>query len=350
MLLAISLNQTPASWAALGAVVGLLILLRIGGAKFTSLLIGEDGRTSTSKFQALLWTVALAWALLALTLQGKTDFNIVPDYLALLGFPALALVFAKGIVQQKLEQGDIAKPPPASDKPDPNAQKIEQAQTQVQDAKAQVDAAVAADDSSKAVAAAKEATSLASSATHAASAVASTNTSSAKRSFLSYIGDLVNNDSGQPDIVDFQYLTFNLVAATYFFINFINHNALPGIPDTLVALTGASAATYVTNKALLKQKPILTGVAPASAKPGDEITLRGTNLAGPGTNPDGTAAVTEVKFDTTSVAPTLANDKGVTVAVPSDVDGYTAGTPKHAHISVLNAAGLESNQVPFTIS
>jgi hypothetical protein len=153
-----------------------------------------------------------------------------------------------------------------------------------------------------------------------------------------------------PELADFQYVVFNLVAATYFLINFIDHNTLPEIPETLIALTGASAGTYVTNKALLKQKPVLTGVVPSSAKPDEEITLRGTNLASAGANPDGTPAVTEVKFDTTSVPPVLANDKGVTVKVPADVEGYTAGTPKHVRISVMNAAGLESNQVPFTIT
>lgn len=348
MPLAISLSQTPASWAALGAVAGFLLLLYIFGAKFKSLLIGADGRTSTSKFQALLWTLLLAWALLALTFQGETGFSIVPDYLALLGFPALALVFAKGIVQQKLDQGEIAKPPPSSNKPNAGTAQLAQAHTQTQNAQATAEAAAAADDPARAVAAAQEATKAAGSAAQAATAAISGNGNT--RTFWSYVGDIVNNDSGSPDIVDFQYVTFNLVAATYFLINFINHNALPQIPETLIALTGVSAGTYVTNKALLKQKPTLTGVSPASAVPGKPIMLRGTNLAGMGTNPDGTAAVTEVKFDACSVAPDLASDQGVSVTVPSGVEGYAAGTPKTVHISVLNAAGLESNAVSFTIT
>lgn len=302
--LAISLHQTPASWAALGAVVGFLILLYIFGAKFSSLLLGADKRTSTSKFQALLWTLLLAWALLTLTFEGRTDFDLAPDYLALLGFPALALVFAKGLVQQKLEQGDIAKPPPASQSPP--------------------DLAV--------------------------DPLTTTTGDGTSRSMFKYFGDIVNDDAGKADIVDFQYVVFNLVAATYFLINFINGNALPQIPEYLIALTGVSAGTYVANKALLKQKPTLTGVSPASAPPGTKIALRGINLAGEGSKPDGTAAVTEVKFDTTSQAPSDVSDGGVLVAVPANVEGYTSGTPKTVHISILNAAGLESNQVPFTIT
>ena len=352
MLLAISLHQTPASiWAAVAVVVG-LIFLHVCGAKFKWLWLGEDQRTSTSKVQALLWTLLLAWALLTLTLQDKTGFNLVPDYLALLGFPALALVFAKALVQQKLEQGDIAKSPPASDKPNPAAAKVEQAQAAVSDAKVTVTAAAATADPQQAVATAEQAIETTASAANAASAALATNAGESKRGAFSYIGDLVNNDAGKPDIADFQYVVFNLVAATFFIFNFVDHDLLPNIPSTLLALTGASAGTYVANKALLNQKPVLTGVTPASASPNEGVTLKGTNLVSQGTDPNGTSSVTEVKFDTVSVAPERAEDSGIRVIVPvgSNFADYEADKEKHVHISVMNAAGLESNQVPFTIS
>ena len=348
MPLAIALNQCDAAWIALAGIVVFLVLLRLAGARFQALLIGADKRTSTSKLQALLWTLLLSWALLVLTLQGRTGFDLIPDYLVLLGFPALALVFAKAIVQQKLEAGDIAKPTPATGDPTEIAQQVETAHIEAQNARVAATAAGGAGDAGAAVAAAQVAADAADSAAQAATMAATTTDD--KRSFFSYFGDIVNNDEGKADIVDFQYVVFNLVAATYFLVHFIGDNRLPEIPETLLALTGASAATYVTNKAVLNQKPALTGVSPASAPPGTQILLRGVNLAGAGSKPNGSAAVTEVKFDTRSAAAELPKDDGVTVIVPADVEGYVSGTPKTVRISVLNAAGLESNQIPFTIN
>jgi hypothetical protein len=176
--------------------------------------------------QTFLWTISLAFAVLALAFQGSTDINIVPDYLYLLGFSALALLLSKAIVQQKITSGDVTKVAPS-------------------------DAAPAA-------------------------AVPPPN-----RSWRDWLGDIINNDAAQPDIADIQYVVFNLVALTYFFIHlFETPGALPQIPQTLIVLTGASAGTYVGNKLIQNQTPVLIGLAPTSG-----LVARSPACEGPTSTP-----------------------------------------------------------------
>ena len=132
----------------------------------------------------------------------------MPDYFYLLGFPALALLLSKAIVQRKITIGDVTKVAPS-------------------------DAAPAA-------------------------AVPPPTPS-----WRDWLGDIINNDAAHPDIADFQYVVLNLVTLTYFFIHlFETPRPLPQIPQTLIVLTGASAGTYVGNKLTQNHTPVLIGLAP----------------------------------------------------------------------------------------
>lgn len=51
------------------------------------------------------------------------------------------------------------------------------------------------------------------------------------------------NDSGGTDMVDAQYLLFNLVAQVYFVIALVQKGVLPEMPSTLLAMTSLTAAT-----------------------------------------------------------------------------------------------------------
>jgi hypothetical protein len=270
-------------------VVGLL-----GRGRLTALVVGKDGRTSTSKVQALLWTLAVAFGVLALIFEGATDINIVPDYLYLLGFPALALMLSKGITQQKLSSGDVVKVAPDA-----------------------IPAAVAGNPP--------------------------------KRDWRDWLGDIVNNDAGQADIADFQYVLFNLIAVIYFFIHLFAHpGVLPHIPQTLIVLTGASAGTYVGNKIVQNQTPVLTGVTPPSAQPGATIILHGTNLNTGGSVDSGGDTVTQVTFGDITTPVSSATDSTVTVTVPEVT--LADGTSSLAElISVTNTVGSKSNQIAFTV-
>lgn len=93
----------------------------------------------------------------------------------------------------------------------------------------------------------------------------------------------LTNDAGSTDLVDSQYLLFNLVALAYVIVGLASTNQLPAIPAVLLALTGASAATYVLNKALQNDSPTVSSVVPSSFRPGDRITITGSNFKPAGT-------------------------------------------------------------------
>jgi hypothetical protein len=188
-------------------------------------VIGQDNRLSTSKFQALLWTVALGGVLLAIIIAnwlgvGDSYTNLIQDqlpeeYLILLGGPFAAAIASKAIVTTKVDNGTITKPEKK------------------------------------------------------------TAASPTER-----LGEALSDDSGNTDLVDTQYLFFNFVALVYFLGAFINDPGagLPQIPDVLVGLTGVSAATYVSNKAVQDQTPVLASVIPAKAGRGDEVRVLGQHL------------------------------------------------------------------------
>jgi hypothetical protein len=69
------------------------------------------------------------------------------------------------------------------------------------------------------------------------------------------------------DVLDFQYVAFNLLTLVYFFVRFASdfEQGLPKIPATLLALSGVSVSAYTTKKALEKSVgPQVTAVSPPS--------------------------------------------------------------------------------------
>jgi hypothetical protein len=61
---------------------------------------------------------------------------------------------------------------------------------------------------------------------------------------------LISDDDGKTDLIDFQYLCFNLVALAYFLLKFVPNPGLglPALPPTLLVLTSTAAAGYVATK------------------------------------------------------------------------------------------------------
>lgn len=161
---------------------------------FVALLNGRDGRWSTSKAGAVLWTYAVWFAFLTILLhtngEGLKDAILDQQYLVLMGMPIAAAVVAKGLTQNKVESGVLKSKPPDG----------------------------------------------------------------VETNLMRGVGQLVGNDEGQPDLLDFQYFGFNLLLLGYFFTRFLGHQdlGLPTLPDTLVALSGVSAAGYLGKKGLEK--------------------------------------------------------------------------------------------------
>jgi len=83
------------------------------------------------------------------------------------------------------------------------------------------------------------------------------------------LAEAVCDDSGQTDLLDFQYVAFNVVALLYFFITFATGAAtdptdgFPTIPATLLALSGVSTAAYLAKKQMESGvAPVISSVTP----------------------------------------------------------------------------------------
>lgn len=195
-----------------------------------TLIIGKDRRWSTSRFQATVWTYVIGFALVSLLFYPDafqaTFNNFQTEYLILLGSPVAAAVLAARFTTDKVDDGTVVK---SSVPPD---------QTQTGPAQAAA---------------------------------------------------LIANDEGRADVFDFQYICFNLITLIYFFSRFLPNpqNGLPDLPETLVALTGVSAAGYATKKYLeVDPRPAISGVSPEYVILGQDqafVDITGANF---GEEPD----------------------------------------------------------------
>ena len=298
----------------LGAAATLTIVTLVFSSTVASVLKGKDGRTSTSKTQVVLWTYGVVFALLTLlvgfvivevghAVSNSPDFGdaelgnhvadkfrdfvekgMDPAYYVLLGLPLTAAISAKAITTTKTANGSVVKPN-KEDVPDDQQ--------------------------------------------------------------TNRVAEIVTDDDASGDLGDYQYFLFNLVAFGYFLSQFLIHPAdgLPNMPDTLVALTGVSAAAYVAKKGVYTDPPILMSVSPLEGEPGDRVELFGSKLLR--TPPTPQAAT--VQF-------------GRSVARPLPADGNTELEPDHlwvkvpAHLSpgpttvkVVRPPGAASQELPFEV-
>jgi len=278
--------------AAIVTGVGLALVALIGGRYrgFFSPLIGGDGRASTSKTSVALWTVVLLWGLAYLL--GEVIYDnanldtVIPqlqldDYLILLGGPFAAAVIAKGAVSYKMSNGSLQKT---------------------------VDS--------------------------------DSTTASAGKLF----GDLFKNDKDSADLVDTQYLLFNLLALAYFVLAFRKDSpaVLPAMPPVLLGLTGSAAALYSGNKVVEANKPSVTGVSPATARPGDTVKITGTNFRPAGTGDSDEVFVTLEGFGPLTVGPPR-SDSEVNIVIPP---GAPLGLK---NLLVTTAAGVAVDPRPIQI-
>jgi hypothetical protein len=259
-------------------------------------LIGADGRASTSKLQAAVWTTALLYAFLYVLLAGwhlvtrpetpklthlvdgfaaLLKHPLQPEYVVLLGIPMAAAVAAKALVTGKIQNGTLVKPP-------------------------STDEGVAAG-----------------------------------------IAEVVSHDDGNADLLDFQYAAFNAILLVYFFATFLGTTAadpskgLPSLPATLLALAGVSAATYVAKKSLESSTaPQILGVSPRLAVIGQDLYL----------------SVTGSGFLTTRATPLNAVTLG---GVPVGAEVWTATSVTvslPASITVARTLGLTAGSRPLVVT
>ena len=195
-----------------------------------ALVIGADGRASTSKVQAVLWTFAVMFAIVFLLFWGRSagcgdstgarcraahtaraafsnfvNRGLQPEYYVLLGFPVTAAIAAKAITTAKIADKTLVKDPLRPEE--------------------------------------------------------------GQGGFLQAVREVVNNDIGEADLLDTQYFAFNLLTLGFFFAQFLTNPAagLPDLPATLIALSGLSAAGYTTKKALATTGAVADDPAPTGA-------------------------------------------------------------------------------------
>jgi hypothetical protein len=267
------------------------------GRYFRALVVGADNRWSTSKFQAVLWTYAILWGLIALMLAkgfrnpgGWTALTEMPardwdTYLILLGGPFAAAVLAKYITAEKVDNGTVQKTVAPAEGP----------------------------------------------------------------SVLGGLGEVVSDDAGRADLVDSQYLAFTLVALSYFLVTLWWNlsKGFPNLPDILVGLTSVSAASYVAKKAADRATPSLTSLVPSKVRPGAKIEVWGRNLVveppttpapagwGPRATVDGLEATTKVVADGGPA------DR-LKVTVPPSVNG-------EVKLSVITAVGTSAGTLDLNV-
>ncbi len=280
--------------------VALWILTKTSGkGHLSSIVIGKDNRTSTSKVGIALWTLLIVWAILAFVIAGEfvkihscaaasTDAvtkckadplglmqlswrkflagGLAQGYLVLLGLPATAAVAAKGITQSK----DASKTSPKTQ------------------------------------------------------AKAASSNQPAKR-----IAQIFSDDDGNTDIGDLQYMMFTTVLAIYFVAEFVQPNGLglPAIPSTLLGLTSVSGALYVAKKAVAQDQPAITSVSPEALAAGDTFTISGTNLTATSDQYEELDGLVVPKVEVNGVAAIDVNadaDTGqITAKVPPSVEKAT---------------------------
>ena len=143
-------------------------------------------------------------------------------------------------------------------------------------------------------------------------------------------------DSGTADLVDAQYLLFNVVALAYFVVQLIAECELPAMPAPLLALTSGTAATFVASKAVARNAPTVTSITPGSTKPGGQVRIFGTNFD-PADKDDQARRITiAISGWTETIYTSQSSDTEVIFTVPYGVE------PGRHTVKVTSTAGVET--------
>ena len=289
-----------------------------GKSLLGTVIIGEDGRTSTSKTFVLMWTLLVGWALVALVIAGELlaihdcvgnndcakdaigflqlgwrsflKSGLDASYLVLLGIPAAAAVAGKAVTESKVASGAIS---PAV-------------------------------------------------------------VTNADKALPARVMQIFSADDGSTDLADFQYVIFNLILATYFVSEVVHLTSvgLPPIPQTLLGLTSVSAALYVAKKAVTGTQPTIGAVFPSFMVPGRTITITGTGLTDdPALAPNRRAPrvmVNGVEADQVTADPQVADR--LTARVPPGLNPRPSTDPIGGSVEVLSSSDFKTPPYQVTIS
>jgi hypothetical protein len=154
-------------------------------------------------------------------------------------------------------------------------------------------------------------------------------------------GQLVNDDEGDTDLGDLQYVLFNVIGLAYFLSQFIGElgEGFPDLPPTLTGLMLTSTGGYAAKKLLAQSTPTLSSVVPAAAPPQKTVQVFGVNLGVPTSMADGGDALKPTVLIGAEKAAVIAHDvvlgnDRLTVRVPPKAK------PGSAPVSVTRADGV----------
>jgi hypothetical protein len=157
--------------------------------------------------------------------------------------------------------------------------------------------------------------------------------------------EIMTNDQGDTDLIDFQYFGFTLLTLAYFGVQLLGHPnlGLPNLPPTLLALSGVAAATYTTKKAL--ETNVTSSVSrvipdPFVVDPATVISVVGTGF---GRRPVGNADLNKCQVLVQGQALQIRDwqDNLVTAQLTADAVG-AIGDGATAKVVVLDSDGVAS--------
>jgi hypothetical protein len=276
-----------------------LLLIFVGGS-YTGFWLGKDGRISTSKFQIILWTYAIGGVMMAIVAQSWAGLDD--------GLNAIGSGF-------KFEPYLVLLGGPFL-------------------------AAIAASGL-------------------LGSQVGSGQT--AKPPGKPEANQLFSGDDGNTDLVDSQYLLFNLIAVLYFLGAYIGKptGGLPEIPTFIYVLTGASALAYVSNKVMPTGAPTINSIVPATVKAnkvGQTITIYGSQILFP-LNPTSNSIGTSlddyqglrILVNGIPATPTAVNSSAGVDEIKIELNQTQIEAAGEEKVVAINFRGVESNSVDLKI-
>jgi Leucine-rich repeat (LRR) protein len=249
-----------------------LIVKYIFNGSITKLAEGADKRLSLSKFQFLLWFIALLYSYIVVYIVryqagDVSPINqIPPNLLILTGASAGTMLAAKGITSSQVQNGSISKTP---------------------------------EDESK-----------------------KTN-----------LTNLVNDDDNISDLSKIQMLSWTFVAIGIYLISALPasvanyRDGLIDIDTSLMVLMGLSQGTYLGKKLISTTTPTLTGATPNFGVHDTEVILSGTNL---GSSQNGSVVtfgsinIQSIEWSTTSIKVKVPNLKSGAIKISVTINGVTS--------------------------
>ncbi|MDB4963973.1 MAG: hypothetical protein JWP01_3972 [Myxococcales bacterium] len=250
---------------ALGFVVVLVVVVGVVSKSTTynrwflgALVSGSDGRLSTSKFQAVIWTAVALFGFVEVFTErllvgvSAGDSTIPVSMLIAMGFSAVTMTAAKGITVSYVTNGLVNKEAPAAQ----------------------------------------------------------------RGRVRPKLGGLVTDDDGVPELAKIQMLAFTTIAVVFYLVRMsLQESVLPALTDiepSLMALMGLSQGAYLGKKLTTTETPKVTGISPAMGRAGDIVKLTGISF---GAEQDGNV----VTVDGTPVPEVTAwTDKEIKFKLPAE--------------------------------